>query len=82
MPKPLERIHSYFNCRMCAGEARAQNVAAAKYARLRVGLTREGLQVWCARHDMEVGHFTPEQLAGHVANGPRCECCPDGMHRS
>ena len=42
MTKPLERIHSYFNCRMCAGEARAQNVSAAKYARLRVGLTRDG----------------------------------------
>lgn len=71
--KNPERIHTYFNCRACVGEARALGKAPSRYERLQVGLTR---------HDMEVGHFTPEQLAEHVANGPRCECCPGGMHRS
>jgi|GEM_PF-2442127 len=79
---PVERIHSYVECRRCAGEASAHRQSPRKYSRFRIGLTRDGIQVWCSRHEMEVAHFTPEQLGEFMSKGPQCECCPGGMHRS
>lgn len=57
-------------------------MSAAQFARLEVGLTSDGLQIWCTRHDREVGTLTPEQLATMVEEQPPCECCPGGKHLS
>jgi hypothetical protein len=77
----LNRIQMFFHCRACARE-KPRTVSPSQYARLDIGLTPDGLQVWCTRHNREVGTFTPEQLTALLEQQPRCECCPDGKHSS
>lgn len=55
------------------------NQSPSEWARLDVGITGEGLLVWCKRCRKEVAHFTPEALARFVKNA-RCHCCPGGVH--
>jgi hypothetical protein len=76
-----KRILMFFHCRACARE-KPRTVAPNAFARLEVGLTPDGLQVWCLRHDREVGSFTPEQLTALLEQRPACECCPGGKHLS
>lgn len=76
-----EKIHSFLHCGQCLRE-KPRGVSPAEHARIQAGLTATGIQVWCNRHRMEVGHFTPDELAALIANGPSCDCCPGGRHRS
>jgi hypothetical protein len=69
--KTANRIQLYFHCRRC--------VLAGSASQIEVGLTSTGLQVWCRLHQMEVGSFTPKQLAEQLLTA-RCECCPNGLH--
>lgn len=58
-------IALYWHCKRCLVE-RPSDVPA-NYARLSVGFTREGLQVWCWRHGLNVMHvhFEGAQHAAH-----------------
>jgi hypothetical protein len=75
MNAPIKNeIHTFFHCARCVREGQAGKIEA--------GLTREGLQVWCKRHKMNVIKLSPDGLKEMGSKGPQCECCPGGMHRS
>jgi hypothetical protein len=80
MEAETKQIQTFLHCARCTREN--PGMPPKKWARLEVGFTRRGLQVWCLRHDMEVAHFTPEKIVEFLARGPLCACCPGGMHRS
>jgi hypothetical protein len=52
-------IGQFFHCKLCLAEAKAsgEGTSARDYARLEVGYTDLGLQVWCIRHDCNVIHI-------------------------
>jgi hypothetical protein len=49
-------IGGFICCGLCQKE-RPKNIAMRHYARLNVGFTEEGLQIWCTRHDVNVLHL-------------------------
>lgn len=76
---PLENgIRMYFHCSACLREKPASQ-SPADWARLSVGFTKEGLQVWCWRHGLNVAHIHFEGLA-HRARTDAGE--PDPSERS
>jgi hypothetical protein len=48
------KIKSYLHCMPCIREKPA-DIAMSDWARLNVGQTKNGLQVWCVRHNCNVG---------------------------
>lgn len=63
-------IMSYLHCGQCLTEWKeglAPGESPKTYARLSVGFTATGLQVWCARHDCNVANIDFEG-AVHPAN--------------
>jgi hypothetical protein len=56
------------------------NESLEKWARLNVGLTPTGIEVWCVRHRMLVVHFTPAELDDWLGRALQCGCCPEGRH--
>lgn len=51
------KIELNLNCKFCIQELPAGE-SAQSYARLDVGLTADGLQVWCVRHNLSVAYIT------------------------
>ena len=51
--KTANRISMFFHCSKCLEEI-PEGVSPREWARLEVGWTKEGLQVWCKRHEMNV----------------------------
>lgn len=51
-----KQIDSYFHCRLCLKNL-PKGVSPGEYQSIEVGLTKEGFQVWCRRHDANVAHF-------------------------
>lgn len=49
-------IKTFFHCSRCL-EERPESQSPADWARLSVGFTREGMQVWCWRHGLNVAHI-------------------------
>lgn len=49
-------IVSYLHCAECLN-IRPDGVSAREWARLEVGFTVLGLQVWCKRHEINVVHI-------------------------
>ena len=54
-------IMQYFHCgacsrEFCGGHPDAAGKSPAEYARLNVGWTKLGVQIWCVRHDANVLH--------------------------
>ena len=49
-------ITSYMHCSLCLQE-KPEDVSPAEWARLNVGMTPKGIQVWCVRHDSNVDHM-------------------------
>lgn len=74
-----KQIVRYMHCAECERE-RPVNKSQGEFARLEVGLTETGIQVWCRRHRREVAAFTPEDIAALISNMPPCDCCPGGKH--
>lgn len=56
--KPLDRnlIQMYFHCSKCLDEI-PKSKSPKNHARLNVGYTKKGIQVWCSRHDCNVVAF-------------------------
>lgn len=48
-------IATFFHCSRCIDE-KPNGQSPQEWARLSIGFTKEGLQVWCVRHDMNVAH--------------------------
>lgn len=63
-------IVSFMHCSQCLREKPA-NKSPREWARLNVGWTRDGLQVWCVRHNLNVLHV---DFGGqkHVADTTAC----------
>lgn len=59
-------IQAYMHCSRCLKE-RPDGVAPKDWAKLSIGFTNEGLQVWCNRHNINVMHVHFEGYK-HPAN--------------
>lgn len=60
MPTANLAVDGFVHCGMCLrdlDEGRARGESPCSYARLNVGFTEIGLQVWCVRHDVNVLHI-------------------------
>lgn len=68
VPNTLEIVR-YMHCALCLAELPAGE-SPASFARLSVGFTKLGVQVWCARHEANVMHVDFEG-ACHPANTTR-----------
>ena len=57
-------IKAYLHCKLCMGEI-PDTTCPADWARLNVGWTKKGLQVWCERHNENVINldFLGQQVA-------------------
>jgi hypothetical protein len=64
-------ITAYVHCAQCLAE-RPASLSPAEFARLAVGQTPYGLQVWCVRHNMNVYHLD-------LTSQPRPGCCTHGV---
>lgn len=53
------QIHRQIHCRRCFGQ-RPANVAPRDWAKLTIGFTQHGVQVWCGRCDSNVIHINFE----------------------
>jgi len=52
-------IHQFMHCRRCAQECisgAAGEVSPREYARIEIGMTSVGIQVWCVRHEINIIH--------------------------
>ncbi len=64
-----ERITLYFHCKKCLAALPA-GVSPRDWSRINVGWTKEGVQVWCTRHDeaiidldflgQKIGYYNPK----------------------
>lgn len=54
--KAKNEIGSFIHCKKCLSEL-PPDESPASWARLSVGWTKLGLQVWCERHDINVIHL-------------------------
>ncbi len=66
---------AFLHCGLCGMEVAekkeaGEEISQKEYARLEVGLTPKGLQVWCVRHDVNVAHIDFEGQK-HPANTTR-----------
>ncbi len=57
----MNHIQLYLHCRKCIeeiteGRAGGEN-SPKEYQRIQAGWTKEGLQVWCTRHDLNIVHI-------------------------
>jgi hypothetical protein len=50
------KIEMYMHCMRCLDEC-PEGVSPGDWARLNIGKTDNGLQVWCVRHDVNVAAF-------------------------
>lgn len=55
-------IQGVIHCVRCLNERKAspelsEQYSPGEYASLEVGFTREGVQIWCLRHDVNVMHI-------------------------
>jgi hypothetical protein len=70
-PIPSElSITTYCHCKQCIDEltqGKVRDISAQDYARLNIGMTNEGFQIWCVRHDCNVAHIDFQGMR-HPAN--------------
>lgn len=59
-------IEMFANCPDCLDE-RPADVTPSDWARLNVGMTKEGMQIWCVRHDKNVMalDFLGQRIVSH-----------------
>lgn len=72
------RIGGFITCVQCVREAEAlrekgEHVSHKNYARVEVGFTREGLQVWCLRHDCNILHVDFQGQKHPASTRARCD---------
>lgn len=60
-PANTEQITTFLHCGRCTAEFKtdpsAEGQSMATWARLAVGFTSVGLQIWCERHQCNVAHI-------------------------
>ncbi len=68
-PKASDERLEIFQCKLCLDEL-PKGTSPKDYARVQVGFTPHGIQVWCNRHDCNVIHINFEGVK-HPANFDR-----------
>ena len=63
----LNKILLYLHCKQCLEARLKGKILGEGFQRLAVGWTKEGLQVWCTRHDCNILHVDFEGQT-HPAN--------------
>lgn len=68
MPHPSNKneIGGYMHCGLCVQE-KPENQSPMSWQKIQVGWTKQGLQVWCVRHDCNIVHIDFEGQQ-HPAN--------------
>lgn len=80
-----KEIFAFIHCGRCLKELQAGEagtLSPREYASLEIGWTKQGLQVWCSRHEMNVMHVHFEGCkhpARSDAVPPVGRCCEDGL---
>lgn len=78
MPREIpnaNEIEHFMHCRRCL-EEKPPDISPQNFARLDIGFTPLGLQVWCLRHDCNVVHIDfegqkhPANVTQHVKTAP------------
>lgn len=59
------QIVGYLHCCLCA-QQKPDNTSPSEWASLEVGWTKQGLQVWCKRHQCNVIHIDFEGQKHHA----------------
>jgi len=71
---PKNEIECFMHCARCLtelGGEMAPDESPRSYARIELGVTPTGFQVWCVRHEMEIAHFgIPPQYFGAPRRKP------------
>lgn len=69
MIKDILSITMYMHCQQCLNELNnlSENISPQEYSNLDVGWTKQGFQVWCFRHQINVCHMDLEGKQ-HPAN--------------
>lgn len=62
-------IKQFLHCSLCLQEL-PKGESPRSFAQLEVGFTKQGLQVWCKRHEANVAHIDFEGCT-HPANTSR-----------
>ena len=62
-------ITTFMHCKLCLAE-RPDDVSPREFASMEVGFTKEGVQVWCRRHECNIMHID-FQVQRHPANTGR-----------
>jgi hypothetical protein len=66
-----KEIGMYLHCGLCLGEIKSGEAGTDSpkdYSRLEIGYTRQGLQIWCVRHDCNVAHIDYQGKSPFPAN--------------
>jgi hypothetical protein len=71
-------IGMYFHCGKCLQE-RPDDQSPRDWQRIQVGMTKQGLQVWCVRHECNVIHVDFEGRK-HPANQTAAKNGDELMH--
>jgi hypothetical protein len=50
-------IVQFFHCTLCIKEGIPEGESPRTWARFDIGWTKEGLQVWCVRHEANIMHI-------------------------
>lgn len=74
-----DQIDMYLHCEKCLKEI-PPNTAPRDWARLNVGFTAHGIQIWCVRHDLNVDDITV-RLSKPGDKPTRLECDECGKGR-
>ena len=64
--KTENEIAQYMHCKQCVAEI-PKGESPKTFARLNIGFTKVGIQLWCVRHECNVCHIDFEG-AKHPAN--------------
>jgi hypothetical protein len=65
------QIHSYLHCAQCIKEDEAPDIE--------VGITPNGIQVWCKNHNINVAVLKPSDLRKMIKQGAVCDACKRGL---
>jgi hypothetical protein len=72
-PTTAKAITRFIHCAACMREL-PDDESPESYARLSIGITDAGIQVWCVRHDLNVAHLSADDLVDFMAHPPACPC--------
>lgn len=80
---PDKQIILFLHCPRCIEELHSGNVcnhSPESYARLSIGSTPYGIQVWCVRHDINVAHIDFEGHKHPANTSPERGLSNDTVH--